>query len=66
MANCSHNWVWDSETRTSVTHRCTKCGATNTQSKHHRSEHVGRFYAAAFLAVFALAVVLTIWAGGAA
>lgn len=65
MASCNHNWVWDSETRKTVTHKCSKCGDTNTQSKHHR-ERVGRAYALALLVMVTLGVVLTIWAGGAA
>jgi hypothetical protein len=30
---CDHNWVWHSETRTTVTHKCSRCGQTYTQSK---------------------------------
>lgn len=59
---CGSGSISVTETKTSVTHRCNKCGYSETQAKRA----VGRFYAAAFLAVFALAVVLTIWAGGAA
>lgn len=64
---CGSNRISVSETPASRTHTCNSCGYSETQDKPKgRAAHVGRFYAAAFLAVFALAVVLTLWAGGAA
>jgi hypothetical protein len=33
MSTCVHDWHFDSQTATTITHKCKKCGATNTQPK---------------------------------
>jgi hypothetical protein len=32
-----HAWEHDSETKTTVTHKCSKCGATHTRAKGNRA-----------------------------
>lgn len=64
MADCEHNWVYDSETTTTVTHRCTKCKATNTRPKGKS----GRFAVASSVLVAAafgllLLAILAAWSG---
>lgn len=66
MADCEHNWVYQSETADTVTHKCTKCPATHTRPKGSSSGHVGRVYAVALAVMVAVCIAATIWAGGAA
>lgn len=57
---CGSSSIAVTETKKSVTHKCNKCGYSETQSKGH----VGRFYAVALLVMVTLCAAATIWAGG--
>lgn len=63
MSGCAHNWVHHSETSTTVTHRCTKCGDTYTSAKAGRADRPGRAYAIALLAMLVLCAAFIIWTG---
>lgn len=55
--NCDHDWCYDSETETTVTHKCSKCKTTYTRNKRNT------LFAVLMLAMVVACTLAMMWAG---
>lgn len=62
---CGSSNIAVSETSTTRTHKCNKCGYSETQAKSARADRPGRAYAAGLAVMLLLAYVFSHWAGAA-